>query len=34
MFRDLQTLTGSRVIATDGEIGKVTDFLFNDQSVT
>jgi uncharacterized protein YrrD len=32
MFRDLQTLTGSRVIATDGEIGKVTDFLFNDQS--
>lgn len=34
MFRDLETLTGSRVIATDGEIGKVTDFLFNDQSWT
>jgi uncharacterized protein YrrD len=34
MFRDLETMTGSRVIATDGEIGKVTDFLFNDQSWT
>ena len=34
MFRDLEILTGSRVIATDGEIGKVTDFLFNDQSWT
>ena len=34
MFRDLGTLTGSRVIATDGEIGKVTDFLFDDQSWT
>ncbi len=34
MFRDLETLTGSRVIAADGEIGKVTDFLFSDQSWT
>ena len=34
MFRDLGPLTGSRVIATDGEIGKVTDFLFDDQSWT
>jgi uncharacterized protein YrrD len=32
MFRDLETLTGSDVVATDGEIGKVSDFLFNDQS--
>ncbi len=34
MFHDLKTLTGSVVVATDGEIGKVTDFLFNDQSWT
>lgn len=34
MFRDLKTLTGSVVVATDGEIGKITDFLFNDQSWT
>ncbi len=34
MFRDLETLKGSVVLATDGEIGKVTDFLFSDQSWT
>lgn len=34
MLHDLETLTGSDVIATDGKIGKVSDFLFDDQSWT
>ena len=34
MLHDLATLTGSDVIATDGGIGKVGDFLFDDQSWT
>jgi len=32
MLHRLQTLVEHRVIATDGEIGSVRDFLFNDQT--
>jgi hypothetical protein len=32
MLHDLSALIESRVIATDGESGRVRDFLFNDQS--
>lgn len=32
MLHYLETLTGSSVIATDGEMGSVSDFLFDDQS--
>jgi uncharacterized protein YrrD len=32
MLHSLQDLTGASVIATDGEIGKVCNFLFDDQS--
>ena len=31
MLHDLETLTGSSVIATDGEMGNVRNFLFDDQ---
>jgi uncharacterized protein YrrD len=31
MLHDLDTLIGSSVIATDGEMGSVRDFLFDDQ---
>jgi len=34
MLHDLETLTGSSVIATDGEMGSVRNFLFDDQSWT
>ena len=34
MFHDLETLTGSSVIATDGEMGSVRNFLFDGQSWT
>jgi uncharacterized protein YrrD len=34
MLHDLKTLTGSSVIATDGEIGTVRNFLFDDISWT
>jgi len=34
MFHDLATLTGSSVIATDGDIGSIRNFLFDDQSWT
>jgi len=34
MLLDLKTLTGSSVIATDGEMGKVRNFLFDDLSWT
>jgi uncharacterized protein YrrD len=34
MLHDLETLTGSSVIATDGEMGNVRNFLFDDQSWT
>jgi uncharacterized protein YrrD len=34
MLHDLETLKGSTVIASDGEIGKAGDFLFDDQSWT
>ena len=34
MFHDLQSLTGSSVIAADGEMGSVRNFLFDDQSWT
>lgn len=34
MIRNLQDLNGARVIATDGTIGKVADFLFDDRSWT
>ena len=34
MFHDLGTLTGSSVIATDGEMGSVRNFLFDGQSWT
>jgi hypothetical protein len=34
MFHDLETLTGSSVIATDGEMGSIRNFLFDDQSWT
>jgi hypothetical protein len=34
MLHDLKTLTGSSVIATDGEMGSVSNFLFDDQSWT
>jgi hypothetical protein len=34
MFHDLNTLTGSSVIATDGEMGSIRNFLFDDQSWT
>jgi hypothetical protein len=34
MLHDLETLIGSTVIATDGEIGSVRNFLFDDQSWT
>jgi uncharacterized protein YrrD len=34
MFHDLYTLTGSSVIATDGEMGSIRNFLFDDQSWT
>jgi len=34
MFHDLGTLTGSSVIATDGEMGSVRNFLFDGQSGT
>lgn len=34
MLHDLNTLTGSSVIATDGEMGSVRNFLFDDQSWT
>jgi uncharacterized protein YrrD len=32
MLHYLESLTGSSVIATDGEMGRVSDFLFDDQS--
>ena len=32
MLHQLETLIPSAIIATDGEMGKVRDFLFNDQS--
>jgi sporulation protein YlmC with PRC-barrel domain len=32
MLHDLETLVGSAVLATDGEIGSVRDFLFDDES--
>jgi len=32
MLYDLKALVGSPVIATDGETGRVRDFLFNDQT--
>ena len=32
MLHYLETLTGSSVIAMDGEMGSVSDFLFDDQS--
>jgi uncharacterized protein YrrD len=32
MFHDLETLIGSSVVATDGEMGSVRNFLFDDQS--
>ncbi len=34
MIHDLDTLTGSSVIATDGEMGSIRNFLFDDQSWT
>jgi uncharacterized protein YrrD len=34
MFHSLETLTNASVIATDGEIGTVRGFLFDDQSWT
>ena len=34
MLHDLDTLTGSSVIATDGEMGSIRNFLFDDQSWT
>ncbi len=34
MLRDLHTLNGSSVTATDGKIGAVRDFLFDDESWT
>lgn len=34
MLHDLKTVIGSSVIATDGEIGKIRDFLFDDRSWT
>jgi hypothetical protein len=34
MLHDLDTLTGSSVIATDGEMGSVRNFLFDGQSWT
>ena len=34
MLRSLEDLTDASVIATDGEIGKVRNFLFDDQSWT
>ncbi len=34
MLHNLETLTGSSVIATDGEIGRVRNFLFDGQSWT
>ncbi len=32
MLQDLNPLTGSSLIATDGELGTVRNFLFDDQS--
>lgn len=32
MLRNIKSLTGQEIHATDGEIGKVDDFLFDDQS--
>jgi hypothetical protein len=34
MLHDLETLTGSSIVATDGEMGNVRNFLFDDQSWT
>src|SRR5512137_1433454 len=34
MLHDLETLTGSSVIASDGEMGSVRNFLFDDLSWT
>jgi uncharacterized protein YrrD len=34
MLHDLNTLTGFSVIATDGEMGSIRNFLFDDQSRT
>ena len=34
MLHDLETFTGSAVIATDGEMGSVRNFLFDDLSWT
>ena len=34
MLRDIQELQGSQVIASDGRVGKVTDFYFDDHSWT
>ena len=34
MFHDLETLIESSVIATDGEMGSVRNFLFDEQSWT
>src|SRR5664280_147432 len=34
MLHDLGTLTGSSVTATDGEIGSIRSFLFDDESWT
>ena len=34
MLHDLNALTGSLVIATDGEMGSIRNFLFDDQSWT
>ena len=34
MLHDLDTLTGSSIIATDGEMGSIRNFLFDDQSWT
>jgi uncharacterized protein YrrD len=34
MLHDLDTLVGSSLIATDGELGSVQNFLFDDQSWT
>jgi len=32
MFRSLGDLTGASLIATDGEIGRICNFLFDDHS--
>jgi hypothetical protein len=34
MLRSLKDLESYKVSATDGEVGKVTDFLFDDQYFT